>query len=199
MGSFALVPNKSQTIMKVLLLVALAIAAVVAEPEAEADSAFVHHGGRYYGHPWGGYYAVASVATNENRIHGDFVPKAIVPPPATHVVGKRDAEDAKAKPTLIYPGLYGHPLAVPTVVKGEPFAGTVDPKAVVPYVAHPGYPYAGVLGATHYVVKREAEAEAEAEPEADAWYGHYYGHPWGGYYGYPYRYGYYGYGHRYWW
>merc|ERR1711992_188827 len=110
MGSFALVPNKSQTIMKVLLLVALAIAAVVAEPEAEADSAFVHHGGRYYGHPWGGYYAVASVATNENRIHGDFVPKAIVPAPATHIVGKREAEaEPEADADAWYGHYYGHP------------------------------------------------------------------------------------------
>merc|ERR1711881_646704 len=36
MGSFALVQNKSQPIMKVLLLVALAIATIMAEPEADA-------------------------------------------------------------------------------------------------------------------------------------------------------------------
>merc|ERR1711935_267598 len=40
--------NKSQTTMKVLLIVALAVAAVVAEPEAEADAAVLYSG--HYGH-----------------------------------------------------------------------------------------------------------------------------------------------------
>merc|ERR1712079_703877 len=44
--------TKSQTTMKFLLIGALAIAAVMAEPEADADAA-VYYGG-YYGHP--GYY-----------------------------------------------------------------------------------------------------------------------------------------------
>merc|ERR1739838_877949 len=44
--------TKSQTTMKVLLVVALAFAAVVAEPEADADAAVYYSG--YYGHP--GYY-----------------------------------------------------------------------------------------------------------------------------------------------
>merc|ERR1711997_609631 len=218
MGSFALVLNKSQTIMKVLFLVALAIAAVVAEPEAEAGAPNPYFGPPYepnyyanrptYLHGYYGYPHLLGKRSAEAEPEAD---PAVVYHGVTGVYGlghlghlghlgyaiakptlesAEAAEDAKAKPTLVYPGLYGHPLTVPAVVpaKGEPFAGTVAHKVIVPgTVAHPAYPYAGVLGATHYVVKREAEAE----PEADAWYGHYYGHPWGGYYGYPLG-GYYG-------
>merc|ERR1711928_281079 len=190
MGSFALVQNKSQTIMKVLLFVALAIAAVVAEPEAEAGAPNPYFGPpyqpRYYGHLG---YAITKPTLESAEA----------------------AKDATTTPTFVYghPAVYGHPLAT-TVVKAEDrvHGAFVPNKVVVPgQVGHAVYPYAGILGSsvlgvTHYAVKREAEAEpeAEAKPEADAWY-RYYGHPYGSYYGYPHRYGYgyYGYGHRYFW
>merc|ERR1712021_72995 len=173
MGSFALVSNKSQTIMKVLFLVALAIAAVVAEPEAEAeaDPAVVYHGvtGVYglghYGHLGHYGYAIAKPTLESAEA----------------------AEEATAKPTLVYPGVYGHGLyghhlaAAPTVVTAENRVrgAFVPQKVVVPgTVGYHAYPYAGLLGGsllgvTHHAVKREAEAEPEAEaaPEADAWYG----------------------------
>ena len=118
------------------------------------------------------------------------------------------AEDAKAPSTVLHPGVYGHPLVT--------LPQTVKPVAAVPgTVGHLGYPYAGVLGhstllgASHYIGKREAEAAPEAAPEADAYYGYYgygghrgygYGLPsgyahFGGYpygYGHGYGYGYYG-------
>merc|ERR1711935_1197044 len=217
MGSFALVSNKSRIIMKVLFLVALAIAAVVAVPEAEAGAP-----NPYFGPPYQPNYYANPKAYNYGYYgypHGYYgYPH--------HLLGKRSAEaaeDATAKPTLVYPGVYGHGLyghhlaAVPTVVTAENrvHGAFVPQKVVVPgTVGHPAYPYAGLLGGsllgvTHHAVKREAEAEPEAEaaPEADAWYGHYYGHPgyyggYNGYNGYPYRYGYshgygYGYGHSY--
>merc|ERR1712172_204348 len=260
MGSFALVSNKSQTIMKVLFLVALAIAAVVAEPEAEAGAPNPYFGPPYepnyyadpkaynygyYGYPHG-YYgyphhllgkrsagaqpeAEADPAVVYHGVTGVYglghyghlghlghLGYAIAKPT---MESAEAAEDATAKPTLVYPGVYGHGLyghhlaAVPAVVTAENrvHGAFVPQKVVVPgTVGHPAY--AGLLGGsllgvTHHAVKREAEAEPEAEaaPEADAWYGHYYGHPYGGYYGYngyngyPYIYGgYYGYGHSYW-
>merc|ERR1712021_202010 len=185
MGSFALVSNKSRTIMKVLFLVALAIAAVVAEPEAEAGAPNPYFGPpyqpNYYANPKTynyGYYGYP---------HGYYG--------YAHPLGKRSAEaepEAEADPAVVYHGvnsvyghgLYGHHLAaVPTVVTAENrvHGAFVPQKVVVPgTVGHPAYPYAGLLGGsllgvTHHAVKREAEAEPEAEaaPEADAWYGHY--------------------------
>merc|ERR1711935_1076001 len=223
MGSFALVSNKSRTIMKVLFLVALAIAAVVAEPEAEAGAPNPYFGPPYqpnyyanpktynygyYGYPHG-YYGYAHplgkrsaeaepeaeadpavVYHGVNSVYGlGHLGYAIAKPT---MESAEAAEEATAKPPLVYPGvyghgLYGHHLAVPTVVTAENrvHGAFVPQKVVVPgTVGHPAYPYAGLLGGsllgvTHHAVKREAEAEPEAEaaPEADAWYGHYYGHP----------------------
>merc|ERR1712109_266528 len=58
MGQFCFcVQNSSHLIMKVLLLVALAFAAVVAEPEAEANADAGYYGLGYYGYPYRyGYY-----------------------------------------------------------------------------------------------------------------------------------------------
>ena len=111
------------------------------------------------------------------------------------------AEDAKVSPTVLSPAVYGHPSLYHNPLVALPH--TVKPVAAAPAtVGHLGYPYAGVLGhktllgASHYVVKREAEAAPEAAPEADAYYGY------GGYRGYGYglpsgyaHFGGYGYGY----
>ena len=85
------------------------------------------------------------------------------------------AEDAKVAPAVYgHPNLYHNPLVA--------LPHTVKPVAAVPStVGHLGYPYAGVfghktlLGASHYVVKREAEAAPEAS------YGYGFGRSYGGY------------------
>merc|ERR1712121_356515 len=98
MGSFALVQNKSQTIMKVLLLVALAIAAVVAEPEAEAGAP-----NPYFGPPYQPNY----YANHPTYFHGYYG--------YPHALGKRSAEpEAEADPQfpVVYQGVtgvYGYP------------------------------------------------------------------------------------------
>merc|ERR1711884_668658 len=82
--------TKSQTTMKFLLIGALAIAAVMAEPEADADAA-VYYGG-YYGHP--GYYG-----------YGNYYGRHF---------GKRSADaepEADADAAVYYGGYYGHPRA----------------------------------------------------------------------------------------
>ena len=95
------------------------------------------------------------------------------------------AEDAKVSPTVLKPAVYGHPGLYHNPLVALPH--TAKPVAAVPgTVGHLGYPYAGVLGhstllgASHYVVKREAEAA----PEAEASYGYGYGRSYGGYGGY---------------
>ena len=121
------------------------------------------------------------------------------------------AEDAKVSPTVLTPAVYVHPNLYHNPLVALPH--TVKPVAAAPAtVGHLGYPYAGVLGpktllgASHYLVKREAEAAPEAAPEADAYYGyggyrgygyglpsgyaHFGGYPYG--YGHGYGYGYYG-------
>jgi len=145
MGSFALVSNKSQTIMKVLFLVALAIAAVVAEPEAEAGAP-----NPYFGPPYQpNYYAKPLVYGLGHLGHLGHLGYAIAKPT---MESAEAAEDATAKPTLVYPGVYGHGLyghhlaAVPTVVTAENrvHGAFVPQKVVVPgTVGHPAYPYQG--------------------------------------------------------
>merc|ERR1712025_495505 len=104
MGSFALVPNKSQTIMKVLLLVALAIATVVAEPEAEAGAP-----NPYFGPPYQPNY----YANRPTYLHGYYgYPYGYYGYP--HLLGKRSAEaepEAEADPAVVYHGVpsYGYP------------------------------------------------------------------------------------------
>merc|ERR1712079_59484 len=80
------------TTMKVFLLVALAIAAVVAEPEADADAYYGYYG---YGVPRGFGYARAY---GYGRYH-----KAL----GIHPLGKREAE-----PAHVYygAGYYGLPV-----------------------------------------------------------------------------------------
>merc|ERR1712060_712311 len=161
--------------MKVLLLVALAVATVLAEPEADAnapDDKVALYLGIYGIRP--GY---ATVAANPVVGNPGYAPAKSYVPYAGHVLpghflGKRSAE-ASADPAVddkvaLHPGLtpYHHGYALP--------------KSYVPY------------GYGHYLGKREAEAapEAGADPEAEAWYGHHYGYPYyggyyGGYYAYP--------------
>merc|ERR1712083_411741 len=174
--------NLSQPTMKVLFFVALAIAAVCAEPEAEpkADADPEAWYGHYYGWPgyyggWGGYYG--HPYRYGYRLLGkrsaDAEPKADAEPEA-------DA-DATA---WYYGGYYGHP-GYYGYGYGLGYRGY--------YSGYYGYPY--TYG--HYLGKRSADAEPEGKAEAEPWY---YGY--GGYYGYPYR-SYYGYARpyygRYWW
>merc|ERR1712193_407821 len=132
MGSFALVPNKSQAIMKVLLFVALAIAAVVAEPEAEAGAP-----NPYFGPPYQPNYYAARTAYH----HGYYghLGYAIAKPTLESAEAAKDA-------TTVYTAhvVYGHPLAT-TVVKAEDrvHGAFVPNKVVVPgQVAV--HPYAGI-------------------------------------------------------
>jgi len=173
-----------------------------AEPTAEADPAVVYQGVT-------GVYGVGLPGHLGNLGHyGQFgaghlghvghLGYTIAKPTP---VSAEAAEDAKVSPTVLKPAVYGHPGLYHNPLVALPH--TVKPVAAVPStVGHLGYPYAGVLGlgASHYVVKREAEAAPEAAPEADAYYGY------GGYRGYGYGlpsgyahfggYGY-GYGHGY--
>merc|ERR1712083_692191 len=163
--------NLSQPTMKVLLFVALAIAAVCAEPEAEpkADADPEAWYGHYYGWPgyyggyrgyygWGGYYG--HPYRYGYRLLGkrsaDAEPKADAEPEA-------DADAA----AWYYGGYYGHP-GYYGYGYGLGYRGY--------YSGYYGYPY--TYG--HYLGKRSAEAkpEAKADAEAEPWY---YGY--GGYYG----------------
>merc|ERR1712129_414617 len=188
MGSLVLVQNKSQSVMKVLLLVALVIATVLAEPEADAyapdDKVALYPG--IYGIRLG-YATVAAnpvVGNPGYALAKSYVPYAGHVHPG-HFLGKRSAE-ASADPAVddkvaVYPGLtpyhHGYATIAANPVVGNP--GYALRKSYVPY------------GYGHYLGKREAEAapEASADPEAEAWYGHhyggYYGGHYGGYYGYP--------------
>lgn len=173
-----------------------------AEPTAEADPAVVYQGvtGVYGvglpGHLGNlGHYGQFGVGHLGHVGHLGYTIAKPTP------VSAEAAEDAKVSPTVLKPAVYGHPGLYHNPLVALPH--TVKPVAAVPgTVGHLGYPYAGVLGhstllgASHYVVKREAEAA----PEADAYYGYlgYRGYGYGlpsGYAhfgGYGYGYGYYG-------
>ena len=169
------------------MLVALVIATVLAEPEADAnapDDKVALYPGIYGIRP--GYATVAAnpvVGNPGYALAKSYVPYAghVLP---GHFLGKRSAE-ASADPAVddkvaLHPGLtpyhHGYATIAANPVVGNP--GYALPKSYVPY------------GYGHYLGKREAEAapEASADPEAEAWYGHHYG-----YYGYPYYGGYYAY------
>merc|ERR1712079_347340 len=108
--------TKSQTTMKFLLIGALAIAAVMAEPEADADAA-VYYGG-YYGHP--GYYGYGGYRSGYygyglyNRgYYGGYYgyPYATGYGYARHF-GKRSADaepESDTDAAVYYGGYYGHP------------------------------------------------------------------------------------------
>merc|ERR1712003_515672 len=93
--------------MKLLLLVALAAAAVMAEPDAEASPESWYYG--YYGHPyryWGygyrGYYGYPyrywwKRSAEEQQ------------PESQHIVKRSADADADASPESWYYGYYGHP------------------------------------------------------------------------------------------
>merc|ERR1712004_489060 len=168
--SFDFAQNKSQPIMKVLLVVALAVAAVVAEPEAEAKPESWYGG--YYGYP--GYYGYG-------YRYG-------------HYLGKRSAD-----PGLVLPGQPDDKVAISPFgvsVSAIPVVGNPGYALAPQKFAHAYHPVPyHVLGKR----EAEATPEAEADPEAwyGRYYGGYYGYPYG--YGHRYGYGYYGYGHRYWW
>merc|ERR1712020_331346 len=107
--------SKHITTMKVLFVVALALAAVVAEPEADAAAdAYYGYYGRpaYYGQRWGGY----------NGYYGNFYGYGGYPRTYGYGYGysrfwKRDADaepeaeakpEAEADPAAYYYGFYGH-------------------------------------------------------------------------------------------
>merc|ERR1711956_5939 len=180
MGSLVLVQNKSQSVMKVLLLVALVIATVLAEPEADAnapDDKVALYPGIYGIRP--GYATVAAnpvVGNPGYALAKSYVPYAGHVHPG-HFLGKRSAE-ASADPAVddkvaLYPGLtpchHGYATIAANPVVGNP--GYALPKSYVPY------------GYGHYLGKREAEAAAD--PHYGGYYGGHYGGYYGGYYGYP--------------
>merc|ERR1712080_356423 len=120
---------------------------------------------------------------------------------AEHQVEKREAEEAEAKPAMLYAGYYGHyPTTLHYGVAGYPYAH--HPYAVAaPTVAVKPYTYYANSGGAVHIVKRDAEAKPEAEASPESWYYGYYGHPyrwggyyggWGGYYGRRWGYGYWG-------
>merc|ERR1712079_592784 len=108
--------TKSQTTMKFLLIGALAIAAVMAEPEADADAA-VYYGG-YYGHP--GYYGYGGYRSGYYGYpysygYGNYYGRHF---------GKRSADaepKADADAAVYYGGYYGHPRAYGGYYGGYPY------------------------------------------------------------------------------
>ena len=142
------------------MLVALAIATVLAEPEADANPDAWYGG--YYGYPYSsyGYYGYYPY-----RHYG-------------HYLGKREAEavaPAADDKVALHPGIYG--LGYATIaanpVVGNP--GYALAKSYVPY--HHG----------HFLGKRDAEADAEPQRSRGYYgYGGYglgYGFGYRGYYG----------------
>merc|ERR1712142_766775 len=153
--------TKSQTTMKVLLCVALAVAAVVAEPEAEADAAVLYSG--HYGHP--GYYGYGGYGLGYRGYYGGLYGYGL-----GHYgygyrhFGKRSADaepeaDADAAADAYY-GYYG---------RGYGYGYGLGYGRY--YGGYYGYPYAG-YGYRHFG-KRSADAEPEADAAADAYYGYY--------------------------
>merc|ERR1711936_1090085 len=165
MGIHSVLRNQITNNMKVLLIVALAIAAVMAEPEADADAA-VYYGG-YYGHP--GYYGYGGYRHGYyNRYgYGNYY--------GLRHFGKRSAEadaapEADADAAVYYGGYYGHPRAYGYGLYNRGYYG-----------GYSGYPYVTGYGYARHFGKRSADAEPEADADAAVYYGGYYGHP--GYYG----------------
>merc|ERR1711974_467457 len=111
-----------------------------------------------------------------------------------HPIQKREAEEAEAKPAMLYAGYYGHyPTTLHYGVAGYPYAHHPHSLAhpavtyaapVAPTVAVKPYTYYANSGGAVHIVKRDAEAKPEAEAEAspESYYYGYYGHPyrWGG-------------------
>merc|ERR1711918_233529 len=161
MGSSALVSNKSQTIMKVLFLVALAIAAVVAEPEAEAGAP-----SPYFGPPYQPNYHANPRAFNYGYYGYPH-----------HLLGKRSAEaepEAEADPAVVYHGVtgvyglghYGHlghlgyAIAKPTMESAEAAEdATAKPTLVYPGVYGHGL-YGHHLAAVPTVVTAENRVQS---------------------------------------
>merc|ERR1712037_27321 len=191
--------NLPQPTMKVLLFVALAIAAVVAEPEAEAlanpdaeAAADAWHGYYGYGRRWGGYYGgYYGHPYGYGYYRGKRSPAPEAEAEASAVAEPEADADAEAAADAWYGyyglghrGYYGYGLGHYGYGYGLGYRG------------YYGYGYPRAYGYYHHYGKRPADAEPEAKPEADAaadaWYG-YYGRPYG-YYGYGRRYygGYYG-------
>merc|ERR1711876_132876 len=95
--------NKSQTTMKVLLIVALAVAAVVAGPEAEADAAVLYSG--HYGHP--GYYGYGGYGLGYRGYYGGYYGYPYRGYGYGHYLGKRSA-DAEPEADAAADAYYGY-------------------------------------------------------------------------------------------
>merc|ERR1712012_698697 len=130
--------------MKVLLLVALVIAAVVAEPEAEASRI----GLPYFGPPY------------EPNYYSNYVRHPYLLHPYGHLLGKRSAEPG-ADPAVVYQGVsgvyglshlgslgaahlghLGYTIGKPTPVSEEAAEDAAKPTVVTPGV----YAYPGIYG-----------------------------------------------------
>merc|ERR1712106_526028 len=199
MGILHLTWVKEGSKMKFIAAACL-VAAVFAEPEAEAkadaDAALL-----YGAHGYGGYASPYALGYRGYAGYAFFAGSHFAYPYAgaygAHYIGKRSADaepEAKADAALLYgahgyagygtsPYTYGH-----AAYAGYPYAAGYAG-------AHGAYPYAGAHGA-HYIGKRSADAEPKAE--ADAFYGAYgysaYSAPHAyGYSASPYAYGYSGY------
>merc|ERR1712024_174149 len=186
--------TKSQPTMKVLLIVALVIAAAVTTPEAEADAdaaAFYYrsynHG--YYGRPWGygdggynrnyygGYYGNRWGGYGYGR-HGYWKRSADAEPEAE---AEADA-DAAVFYTTAYPQQYygnmwnngfrtysaGYPFTATTYQSTYPYGMTYGAWPFTTYNFNRYNPMYNTQQVTR--VARDAEAEPEAEADADAAY-----------------------------
>merc|ERR1711997_752833 len=176
MGQSSLQQTIKLTMMKLLFIVALAVAAVAAEPEAKSDPWYGHYLGKrsadaepeaytiptYYKTTYDTTTYADDTTADATTYTYDTTDDTTTTSPYQYL-GKRSA-DAEPKPEAEAESWYG-------------YGG---------HYGYGGYPYR--YGYGYYRGKRSADAEAA--PEAKPWYGYrgYYG------YGHPYRYGY-GYGY----
>jgi hypothetical protein len=182
--------------MKIFIVAVLAVAAVVAEPEA--DPALVYTDGTFhtnlanlekgvntqYAKPYGAVYQTA------DKVYQPYfaaAPAAAYQPyyaaAAPYRLYKREAE-AEAEPEAkaqVYSGYYPYAAAAGVYSAAYPYAAAYQPYAAAAY--NP-YGYQGYRG----LYKREAEAEPKAQ--------YYAGYPYAAYkpvyspaYAYPYSYG----------
>ena len=141
------------------MLVALAIATVVAEPEADANADALYYKG-YYGLPYGGYYGYPY----RYGYYGH-------PYRYGHYLGKREAEPtAEADSTVDFQlGLHGYRYVLDQSEAAAPVAAA--PVAAAPVAAAPVLVHPGIYGHPAYplpipaVVAKPAEAPAEEETD----------------------------------
>merc|ERR1711982_234022 len=143
------------------LLVALAAAAVMAEPEADASPESYYYG-YYGGYPyhrgyWGGYRGYYGYPYRYWKREAEAAPTAAAAP----------AADADADAAPYYYGYYGHPYR---------YGGYYGGYYGLGYRGYYGYPYrywkreaqeaSPVAAQEHTIKKRSADADADASPES---------------------------------